>query len=88
MRARARAWRVRVRVFKLSRIIPYVMENKVGLYRMLIDASCAIFQNLTAVSDLMSDSAVKSAKESLREITGCAQSCLDEIFNNLFADKK
>lgn len=64
------------------------MENNVGLYRMLIDASCAIFQNLSAVSDLMSDSAVKSAKDSLREITGSAQARLDEIFNDFFTDKK
>lgn len=64
------------------------MENKVGLYRMLIDASCAIFQNLGALSSLMDDDAINSAKKSLREITGCAQACLVEVFDKLFTDKK
>lgn len=64
------------------------MENNVGLYRMLIDASCAIFQNLSAVSDLMSDSAVKSAKESLREISRKAKARLDENIDKLFTVNK
>ena len=37
MRARARAWRVRVRVYKLSRLIFYVMD-KIPVYRNAVDA--------------------------------------------------
>lgn len=86
MRARARAWRVRVRDYSYPGKYDFVMENKAGLYRMLVDASCAIFQNLSAVSDLMSDSAVNSAKKSLREIAMSAFEKCEENYRSLMSE--
>lgn len=64
------------------------MENKVGLYRMLIDASCAISQNLGELTPFLGVDSLKSARKSLREITACARLALGDVYVDILSDKE